>query len=408
MSLNYQQTLDFLYTQLPMYQQQGASALNYKLDKILRFCEALGHPEKAFKAVHVAGTNGKGSTSHMLAAVLQRAGVKTGLYTSPHLKNFTERIKVNGSEISEEAVINFVENHKALIKELKPSFFEMTVAMAFEHFRDEEVEVAVVEVGLGGRFDSTNIIKPLVSVITNIGLDHQALLGNTLAEIAFEKAGIIKQDTPVVIGEFHPETFPVFEEQAKKLNAPLIKAFDPVETGHRPVSPHIPDYQKKNQRTALAAIEQLRNHYVLPEEIVDQALENFREITGFTGRWQKLSEKPLTYCDTGHNEDGVKAVINEIQKLQWEKLHIVLGMVNDKDISKVLSLFPKEANYYFCNANMPRALAAAELAQKAESLGLKGKVVPDVKEALKAAQAEAQANDLVFVGGSTFVVAEVL
>lgn len=419
-----------MYAQLPMFTRIGAAALKPDLTNTLALCEALGNPHKKFKTIHIAGTNGKGSTSHMLSSILQAAGFKTGLHTSPHLKDFRERTRVNGQMMSETFVIDFVAANKTLFETIKPSFFEMTVAMCFDYFAKQQVDIAIIETGLGGRLDSTNIINPLLSVITNIGWDHTDLLGDTLAKIAFEKAGIIKPNTPVVIGESDAETAPVFINKAKGENAPIVFAdaqlqlqnfdnrgnvavFD-VWQNNQPLWNGVTCdltgiYQKKNIVTVIAAVLQLQQQgWEVTESHIRQGLKTVKSSTGLMGRWQKLSDNPLTYADTGHNLNGIQEVMKQISLTPHNQLHIVWGMVKDKDITKVLGLLPNTAQYYFCNAQLPRALPAAEMQQQAATFGLQGNHYPTVADALKVARAAAQQGDLVFVGGSTFVVAEVV
>jgi dihydrofolate synthase/folylpolyglutamate synthase len=435
--MTYQQTLDYLYLQLPVFTRVGASAFKKDLTNTLLLCEKLGNPQQQFKSVHVGGTNGKGSTSHMLAAVLQTAGYKTGLYTSPHLKDFRERIRINGEMIPEDEVVNFVAAQQENINAIQPSFFEMTVAMAFAYFAQEQVDIAVIEVGLGGRLDSTNVIMPLLSVVTNIGWDHMNLLGNTLPEIAAEKAGIIKQKTPVVIGEYQPEVAAVFTEKAKLENAPLRFAsedwrlqkignqnqlteylevqIEPIKTtASTPISSILKldltgSYQLKNLKTVLSGLDELKKQgFDIPDDAVFTALKEVKKLTGLNGRWQILNRQPLIICDTGHNPEGIAEVLENIAATPHEHLHFILGMVNDKDSSKVLSLLPKKATYYFCKPDIPRGLPASLLKEQAQYYGLQGTDFSTVKEALGAAKNMAQANDLIFAGGSTFVVAELV
>lgn len=430
--MNYTETLDYLYTQLPMFTRIGASAFKKDLTNTIALCEVLDNPQHKFKSIHVGGTNGKGSTSHMLAAVLQTAGYKTGLYTSPHLKDFRERIRINGQMISEQEVIDFVAHHQADFEAVEPSFFEMTVAMAFDAFARHEVDIAIVEVGLGGRLDSTNIITPLLSVITNIGWDHMNLLGNTLPEIAGEKAGIIKPNIPVIIGEYQPEVAQVFINKAAKENATLTFASEkwnievtehnsadllpvtatPLPTSRSPLSLNLDltgTYQLKNVKTVLTAVDELRKqHFDITDQHIADALQQVKTLTGLQGRWQTLSTQPLTICDTGHNPDGIAEVLKNIAGVAHEHLHFVIGMVNDKDITKVLSMLPKNATYYFCKPDIPRGLEAETLQQQAAALQLHGQAYPSVKMALNAAQQTAAPHDLVFAGGSTFVVAEIV
>ncbi len=403
--MNYQETLDWMFSKLPMYQRQGKTAFKKDLTNIQAFAEHLGHPERTFKSIHVAGTNGKGSTSHLVASVLQQSGYKVGLYTSPHLKDFRERIKINGDMISEESVIEFVKTHRHFLDHQQLSFFEMTVGMAFDHFASEEVDIAVVEVGLGGRLDSTNIITPEVSIITNIGYDHMQFLGETLPEIAFEKAGIIKPGVPVVIGEQHEETTEVFESIAKERQTILNWAesldFDTYTTDL------LGSYQKKNIQTALTGL-RLLNGFEISEEDLQIGLNNVVKNTGLQGRWQVLSDNPIVVCDTAHNKEGLRYVFQQLTNQHYKKLHIVLGTVNDKKLEDILPLFPKEASYYFCKPDIPRGLESALLADECTKYGLRGDVYGSVKEAYNAAISEATKDDLIFIGGSTFVVAEVL
>ncbi|QEC80420.1 bifunctional folylpolyglutamate synthase/dihydrofolate synthase [Mucilaginibacter ginsenosidivorax] len=434
--MDYKDTIQYLYTQLPMFTRDGASAYKANLDNTIELCKRLDNPQHKFKSVHVGGTNGKGSTSHMLAAVLQTAGYKTGLYTSPHLKDFRERIRINGQMISEQTVIDFVENHLKDFDEIRPSFFEMTVGLAFDVFATEQVDIAIIEVGLGGRLDSTNIINPLLSIITNIGWDHMNILGNTLPLIAGEKAGIIKPGVPVIIGENQPETAQVFVEKAAKERTTLLFASDTWEiqkskvkgqkenlldltaTKNSQFTTHnsqliqldlTGSYQLKNVKTVLTAIDELRiQGFNISDDDIRTALSQVKTLTGLHGRWETLTEKPLTICDTGHNPDGIQEVLKNIAFVNYKHLHFVIGMVNDKDITKVLSMLPKEATYYFCKPDIPRGLEAESLKQKAESIGLQGLTYTSVKQALQAAQNAAGDDDLVFVGGSTFVVAEVV
>ena len=429
----YQEILDYLYSQLPMFQRTGPAAYKDNLDNTIRLDEMFDHPHRSFRSIHVAGTNGKGSVSHILASVLQEAGYKTGLYTSPHLKDFRERIRVNGEMISEEAVVQFTESfqEKNETEKMEPSFFELTVSMAFDYFRTMQVDVAVIEVGLGGRLDSTNIITPEVSVITNISFDHTALLGKTLPKIAAEKAGIIKPGIPVVIGETNTETSPVFIEFDHRLNAPISFADQEYQTNYsmltinRKQSLNIQSngnlvfpellvdllgiYQRHNVPTVLKSIDILNiKGWNLTEDILRRGLANTMRNTGLMGRWQIIGNNPLVVCDTGHNEAGIKMVVEQINQTAWKNLHIVIGMVNDKDQNEVLALLPANAQYYFTKAEIPRATEPEELSAKASHFGLTGDCYPTVRQALSAALANAGENDLVFVGGSTFVVAEIL
>jgi dihydrofolate synthase/folylpolyglutamate synthase len=405
--MNYPETLDYLFGQLPMYQRIGNAAYKANLDNTYRLSELLNHPEKQFKSVHIAGTNGKGSTSHMLASVLQEAGYKVGLYTSPHLKDFRERIKINGEMISESEVIDFVEEYKNEFEKIQLSFFEWTVGLAFYSFANQKVDIAIVETGLGGRLDSTNIITPEVAVITNISMDHTQFLGDTLAKIAAEKAGIIKSTIHVVIGETQLEIKSVFIEKAKQLNAPIQFADE------FPIREYESDlkgiYLQKNKKTVVATIQILQKiGWKITENHIKKGLLNVVNNTGLMGRWQVLNNQPLTVCDTGHNEAGIRLILAQINQQSFEKLHVVLGVVNDKDITNILQLLPKNAIYYFCQAKIPRALDVRILAEKATAIGLSGTTFPSVDAAYKAAQKNTTTNDMIFIGGSTFVVAEVV
>jgi dihydrofolate synthase / folylpolyglutamate synthase len=422
--MTYQESINYLYTSLPMFQRIGSAAYKENLDNTIALCKAIGNPERKFKAIHVAGTNGKGSSSHMLAAILQSEGYKTGLYTSPHLKEFTERIKIDGVEIQQDFVCDFVERIKPFIELIQPSFFEMTVAMAFDYFSKSKVDIAVIEVGLGGRLDSTNVITPLVSLITNISWDHKELLGDTLAKIAAEKAGIIKQNIPVVISEKQPEVQAVFSIKAGAEKAPISFApdsfrlegnsssFDVYEGDflvHRNLIPQLKgNYQRKNILGVVAVCKELTSQgFVIGNRSIKKGIENVIALTGLKGRWQKINSTPLTICDTAHNEAGVKEVLSQISAQSFKKLHIVWGMVKDKEILSILGLLPKDANYYFCQAKIPRAMDAKALSEKATSVGLDGVIVPDVNHAINQAGMKADPEDLIFIGGSTFVVAEI-
>ncbi len=424
MFTDYQQTLDYLYENLPIFQRVGAAAYKKDLTNTIQLCEILGNPHLKFKSIHVAGTNGKGSTSHMLASVLQSSGYKTGLYTSPHLKEFTERIKINGNEISKEFVVDFVTRIKPSIESIKPSFFEITVAMAFDYFARQGVEVAVIEVGLGGRLDSTNIITPIVSVITNISYDHKDILGDTLEKIASEKAGIIKPGIPVVVSERQVEVQHIFIEKAFACDTEIQFAQDKYtvkdsENGltvsvdrnqfiNALALPLKGNYQSKNLPGVLCAIDALTTAgFKIPVEKLIDGLEKTVDQTRLKGRWQKLGSKPLVMCDTGHNVAGVREVMNQIQQQKFDKLYIVWGMVRDKEVDEILSLLPPQARYYFCQANIPRALDAYLLKEKAARYNLQGVVVADVNRAVERARREAGPNDFIFIGGSTFVVAEI-
>ncbi len=427
----YQETLEYLFSQLPMYQRTGPAAYKNTLGNTLALDEMYDHPHRHFKSIHIAGTNGKGSVSHMLASVLQESGYKVGLYTSPHLVDFRERIRVNGEMIPEKDVIEFVHRFEERNKEvgLEPSFFEITVAMAFWYFKQAEVDVAVVEVGLGGRLDSTNIITPELSLITNISLDHTALLGNTIPEIAGEKAGIIKKDIPVVVSESNPEYNEVFLNKASELGTDLFFADEKYQCNYSLFLPEgkqvlnfqkdgklyfenlktdlLGTYQRKNIGGVLRAIDLLRNrNWKITDEAIYSGLEKVKQNTGLRGRWEIAGANPMVVCDTGHNEAGVKMIVDQIKQLAWKKLYIVWGMVNDKSIDAVLDLLPREAHYMFCQASIPRAMNAADLAAKASEHGLVGEIEPSVKLAVAKIFEVANSHDLVFVGGSTFVVAD--
>lgn len=412
--MTYQETLDYLFNALPMFQRIGAAAFKKDLSNTVKLCEELGNPQQQFKSIHVAGTNGKGSSSHMIAAVLQEAGYKVGLYTSPHLKSFTERIKINGKEIPPDKVVAFVEQNRTFLDSLKPSFFEMTVGLAFAHFAEEKVDYAVVEVGMGGRLDSTNVITPEVCLITNIGLDHTQFLGTTLAEIAGEKAGIIKPKVPVVISQYQSETVEVFKAKALEHKAPVFFAdryYRAVQKGLNTSTQKCDyqiiknntdtvysldlfgKYQEKNLPGVLMVLEVLKEQGLqLAPSIVQAGLAHAAEISGLKGRFQKLGDAPLVYCDTGHNEDGMGQLMEQLQAMPYDDFHIILGMVNDKDLGKVLDLLPKSAKYVFCQANIPRALPADELQQKATDHGLAGVVIRDVNEALSQTLKKASKN----------------
>ena len=402
--MNYQETLSWMFNQLPMFQTQGKTALNNKLDRTIAFAAVLRNPEKKFKTLHIAGTNGKGSSSSMLASILQEAGYKVGLYTSPHLKDFRERIKINGVEIPEERVVSFIATHKDFLATNHLSFFEMTVGLAFDYFAEEKVDIGVIEVGLGGRFDSTNIITPEVSLITNISKDHTDILGNTLPEIAFEKAGIIKKNTPVVISEYQEETAPVFIKRAKEDKAPIVFANElttNLTTDLRGI------YQEKNIKGVIAVTDFLKHQgWDISDENLKNGLLNVVKNTHLKGRWQTLSTYPTVVCDTGHNIGGLTYVMEQLKKQTYTQLHIVIGFVKEKDVKGVLELFPKEAHYYFCSPNIKRGLAVEILKEIATAKGLKGEAYSSVQEAVSAAKAKAQPTDFIFIGGSTFVVSE--
>lgn len=424
--MNYNETLEWLFAQLPMYQREGQAAYKANLDNTLKLDEHFGAPHRQFKTIHVGGTNGKGSVSHMLASILQTAGYKTGLYTSPHLKDFRERIKINGEMISEQYVIDFVEQNKSLFASVKPSFFEMTVAMAFKYFADQQVDIAVIEVGLGGRLDSTNIITPLASVVTNISFDHMALLGNTLEKIAGEKAGIIKPDVPAIIGTRDAATDFVFIHKAQECGTTIDFASDNWNEERTPENTYNlknkqgitfndlhPDlkglYQRKNIPTVIETILHLREQGIkITDQAVHEGIANTIRYTGLLGRWQELSRTPYTVCDTGHNIDGLTEIVAQLKTCKYERLHFVMGMVNDKDVDSVLHILPKDAIYYFCKASIPRAMDEHLLAEKAAGNDLCGKTYPTVAEAYAAAKEAANRNDMIYIGGSTFVVAEVV
>jgi len=407
--MTYQDTLDWMFSQLPMYQRQGAVAFKKDLSNTLKLSKHLNNPERHFKSVHVAGTNGKGSTSHMLASVLQEAGYKVGLYTSPHLKDFRERIKINGKPVSKQFVISFIKKNTLFFEANSLSFFEMTVGMAFDYFSKKQVDIAIVEVGLGGRLDSTNIITPEVSVITNIGLDHTQFLGNTIQEIAFEKAGIIKPTVPIVIGETQPETIAVFTEVANKNNSKIVFA----DKNNNKVKNYKSDltgsYQEKNIITVIQTmIELQKKGFKIAEPDLEKGILHVVKNTGLMGRWQVLSNNPKVICDTGHNREGLIYVMNQILKETFDDLHIVFGVVDDKDVSKILDLLPKKATYYLCKPDISRGLEAAKLKEVFNNYGLIGMAYNSVDEAYRKAIDNAKQSDFIFIGGSTFVVAEII
>ena len=429
--MTYSEVLEFLFSQFPSYHRIGKAAYRNDLDNIIILDNYFKNPHRRYFTIHVAGTNGKGSVSHMIASILQEAGYKTGLFTSPHLKDFRERIRVNGEMIPENNVITFVTNHKDLISSVNPSFFEMTVAMAFNYFAECNVEVAVVEVGLGGRLDSTNIINPVLSVITNIGHDHMDILGDTLEKIAFEKAGIIKEKIPVIISETQPETKNVFLKKAEDLKAPIYFAdtifscelskninenegrhflITELSTGNRFEGTTIltGNYQAKNINAVFAAFNLLKEVFDISELNISEGIRKVILNTGILGRWQILSKSPLTICDTGHNKEGLEYVVSQLESIPKSGLHMVIGFVNDKDLGFVLPLLPKDAAYYFTKASLPRALNESVLKSEGEKYGLKGECYTDVVSALNAARNNAKPTDLIFIGGSTFVVAEVI
>ena len=405
--MTYEQTLSFLYEQLPMFHRIGPAAYKPGLDNTHALLKLVGNPETSLKCVHVAGTNGKGSTSHLIASVLQEAGYKTGLYTSPHLKDFRERIRINGAMIPKEEVIDFVELYKDKWQEIAPSFFEITVALCFRYFLKKNVDIAVIETGLGGRLDSTNVVTPEVSVITNIGMDHMNLLGDTIEKIAFEKAGIIKQNCPVVIGTMRLEAENITRAKAKEMDAPIFFAN---EMDVVPDSTLNVIYQEQNKRTALCAIRVLQNagDWNISESAINRGYQNVVSNTGLAGRWQILQQNPLVIADVAHNEDGINMVLQQLASMKFNRLHFVLGMVSDKDISKVLSLLPSNAIYYFCKADIPRGMDAEELKNQASEFGLQGQTFDSVISAYGAALMASNEDDLVLVSGSIFTVAEVL
>ena len=426
MSHGYQETLDYLYSALPMFQRVGAAAFKKDLSNTIALCNYLGNPQHKFKSVHVGGTNGKGSSSHMIASVLQEAGYKTGLYTSPHLKDFTERIKVNGQSAEQDYVIDFVKRIKPQIELLRPSFFEITVVMAFDYFVRQNVDIAVIEVGMGGRLDSTNVIVPILSLITNIGSDHKEFLGDNPQKIAIEKAGIIKSKVPIAISEYQEDVAQVFEEKSREHNAMLYFAskeftcskneypkssYEVINQEHLLYTQLeldlLGNYQQKNLPGVLKCLDLLKqNDFSISDEQIIQGLKKVITNTGLKGRWQVIAQKPLTVCDTGHNLEGIKEVLEQIDQQKFDQLHMVWGSVKDKDIDGIFSILPENAKYYFCEAKIPRALPADALKAKAEIFGLKGEVIQDVNEALRAARKHANLNDMIFIGGSTFVVAE--
>ena len=430
MFADYRSALDYLYTSLPMFQRVGAAAYKADLVNTIKLCDALNNPQHKFKSIHIAGTNGKGSSSHMIAAILQSAGYKTGLYTSPHLKEFTERIKIDGKEIDHEYVVDFVNRIRPEIEKVQPSFFEITVAMAFDYFALHKVDFAVIETGLGGRLDSTNVIMPLVSLITNIGYDHMELLGDTLPKIATEKAGIIKPGVPVIISERQVEVETVFLTKATEAKAalsfaneqfrlkskmmnddltPVFEVYDHEELIFSNLNPELKgDYQRKNITGVLKTIDVLKDQgYKITDQHSKDGIENVIRLTGLKGRWQKLGESPLIICDTGHNAEGLVEVVQQIRSQKYKKLFFVLGMVGDKDITNALKILPKEAYYIFCRASIPRALDAHILSEKAKVEELNGEVIPNVNQAIAFAKSKAEKEDFIFIGGSTFVVGEI-
>src|SRR6476646_10431012 len=436
--MNYQETIDYLFARLPMFSRIGAAAFKKDLINIQKLSDFLGDPHKRFKSIHIAGTNGKGSVSHMLAAILQTAGYKTGLYTSPHLKDFRERIKINGEMVSEEFIIDFTEQIKTISEEIEPSFFEITVAMAFEYFAEQKIDIAIVETGLGGRFDSTNIITPELSVITNIGWDHMNILGDSLEKIAFEKAGIIKQNVPVIVGEVLSETEKIFNDVANERKADLSIAADKrqainwywkkpaghhsgghelvvevaqqLKTDHQLYHLDLPGiYQTKNLLTVLETCSHLQQKgWNIEEQSIRLGLQNTKKLTGLHGRWEVIHLHPLIVLDVAHNEDGIKMLMEQVEVTDHDHLHIVLGVVKDKELEKILTLFPRLTDYYFTRADIPRALDALVLKERASEIGLKGEIYPDVNQAIKAALTKASKQDMILVCGSVFLIGEVI
>lgn len=429
--MNYKEALDFLFNSLPMYQRQGKAAYKSNLDNTHRLDQAFRHPHQCYPTIHVAGTNGKGSVSHMIASVLQASGMKTGLYTSPHLLDFRERIRINGTSIPEDEVTRFVRGNREIIRDIQPSFFEMTVAMAFDYFARQQVDVAIIETGLGGRLDSTNIISPQLSVITNISLDHTEFLGSDPTSIAREKGGIIKEGVPLIIGRAEAPTEEVLRSIARELNAPVICASKNYEPRFRTmnsdgsmqlrigktINPSLKtitcdltgEYQQENIITALTTLEQLQKlDWKISESHIQEGFASVIASTGITGRWQTIAHNPRSICDTAHNVDGIAAVIKQIKQIPWQRLHMVWGMVDDKDLDMVLPLLPEEANYYFTRSSVPRSMDSKVLTKRAREFGLKGFPFPNVAEAYRAAQKEAGVDDMIFTGGSTFVVADLL
>ena len=431
--MTYESTLEYLFEQLPMYHRVGAAAYKANLDNTHAIMKLLDHPEDDFRCVHIAGTNGKGSTSHMLASILQQSGYKTGLYTSPHLRDFRERIRINGKMIEKSEVVKFVKKYKKEFEEIEPSFFEWTVGLAFDYFSRKDVDIAIIETGLGGRLDSTNVVTPLVSVITNIQWDHMNLLGDTLQKIAREKAGIIKKQVPVVIGATHSESAPVFRQAVKKAKSKIYFA-DKIFHAHiKSESSEIAEglvmdvtknkhtylkdlqldlgglYQTRNVCTVLQTAELLQDKgFELNRKNIRKGLAAVRKTTGLAGRWQILGKSPKIICDAGHNTDGIQMIVSQLEHTTYKKLHMVIGVVNDKDVSKMLALLPKKATYYFCKANIPRGMDSSLLRKTALKAGLKGKNYKTVKDAFEQAKINAGKDDLIFIGGSTFVVAEVV
>ena len=428
--MNYRETIDYIFKQLPMYQRIGKAAYKADLNTSIQLLDYLDNPEKKFKSIHIAGTNGKGSVSHMIASVLQTAGLKTGLYTSPHLKDFRERIRINGKVINKNYVVDFIEQNKTAFEKLKLSFFEMTVGMAFQYFFENKIDIAVIETGMGGRLDSTNLINPELSIITNIGLDHTQFLGETIEKIAVEKAGIIKKNTPVVIGETQNQIRDIFIEKAKLENSQIFFAdqnFEAELIDNKDIYYNIfnikkngklflkniklplkGDYQSKNLITSVQALNILADKFGIKNEHIFEGIFKTVENTALMGRWQILKQNPITICDTGHNIDGIKHIVNQISNFHFSKLHFVIGVVNDKNIDKILKILPKKAIYYFCKAKIPRGLNAQILKEKAKNFNLDGKAYNSVTTAYQSAVNSAKKTDMIFIGGSTFIVAEVV
>jgi len=426
--MNYEETIEYLYNLLPVFHREGGKAYKASLDNINLLCSFLNNPQNNYKSIHIAGTNGKGSSSHLLAAILQQSGYKVGLYTSPHLKDYVERFRINGKSVDKAKIVSFVDTYKDIIEQIKPSFFELSVAFAFNYFSEEKVDIAVIEVGLGGRLDSTNIITPIVSLITNIGFDHMDILGDTLPKIAFEKAGIIKENIPVVISEKCLETKDVFLERAKLMNSRIYFAdeifriensiddtFNIFKFENSKFNEYLFNttcglkgiYQQKNIKGVLTVIEILKNlDYNISMQAIKDGIENVVELTCLKGRWQKLGEYPLVICDTGHNEHGIKILIEEFRKIPAKKKIFILGFVRDKDVSKILSMFPKDGIFYFCESDNPRFLSSENLLKLAESMGYQGYSILSVNDALKEAKKIAENDDFIFIGGSTYIVAE--
>lgn len=422
--MNYQESIDYLFGQVPMFQRVGANAYKPGLDTSIALAAMYGNPQNSFKTIHVAGTNGKGSVSHTIAAILQESGYKVGLYTSPHLVDFRERIRVNGEMIPRENVVEFVEKYKSLTHDLHPSFFELTMMMAFDYFRNAKVDVAVIEVGLGGRLDSTNIITPELCVITNISFDHMQFLGDTLPKIASEKAGIMKHGIPVVIGEAEGDVRKVFEDKSAEVGAPIVFAQDEpaVMTSTRKEdyieyyttrygkleSELVGECQKHNANTILKAVDLLSGKFNIVNAAVGRAFRNVCSLTGLMGRWMKIGDNPRVVCDTGHNEGGIKYIVKQLKEEKYNVLRIVIGFVSDKDVSHIINLLPSNAKYYFTQAQIPRAMDSETLRDMAVAAGLNGESFPSVEAAFNAAMSEAKADDMIYVGGSTFVVADFL